>query len=370
MSEGNNHDHGEEVLEFSAKKAIKFKAVDPDPVYGVEGAYGRTFAIARTKTEAKTLMNSDAAVVYYIKKGKLYLNANGVEKGWGKKKVGGLVAKIKNKPELSACDFVGLRTHKSDVITGVGGETDTTDPLCSTEPARWRPDWMPNGRERDLMDANLQYADLRNADLQYANLRNTNLRNVDLRDAKLGYANLSMEDFRTGADLTNADLKGADLNHADLRDANLKGADLTNANLEGANLARANLRNTDFVPISLTDADLSGAILINANLRGAVLNGAKLSTMTHFQGADLTGASNLKQALNKLKLSAGGRSPVFGSDTTCPDGTKATFYTVDTQVWEDPILKLGPSWEQKRVYVCKADQLIPKFLDIDPDPLA
>ena len=71
MSEGNDHDHGEEVLEFSAKKAIKFKAFDPDPVYGVEGAYGRTFAIARTKTEAKTLMNSDAAVVYYTKKGQV-----------------------------------------------------------------------------------------------------------------------------------------------------------------------------------------------------------------------------------------------------------------------------------------------------------
>ncbi|AII42182.1 hypothetical protein KR100_02025 [Synechococcus sp. KORDI-100] len=68
MSEWNDHDHGEEVLEFSAKKAIKFKAVDPDPVYGVKGAYGQTFAIARTKTEAKTLMNSDAAVVYYTKK--------------------------------------------------------------------------------------------------------------------------------------------------------------------------------------------------------------------------------------------------------------------------------------------------------------
>ncbi|WP_413440636.1 hypothetical protein [Synechococcus sp. MIT S1220] len=61
-------------------------------------------------------MKSDADVVYDTKKGKLYLNANGEEKGWGKKKVGGLIARFKGKPELSADHFDGLTAHESDSV--------------------------------------------------------------------------------------------------------------------------------------------------------------------------------------------------------------------------------------------------------------
>ena len=63
-------------------------------------------------------MKSDADVVYDESKGKLYLNDNGTAKGWGAKKVGGLLAKFKGKPELSADHFEGLSDHKSDAITG------------------------------------------------------------------------------------------------------------------------------------------------------------------------------------------------------------------------------------------------------------
>ena len=58
----------------------------------MEGVDGGSFAIASNKKELKQLMKSDADVVYYEKKGKLYLNENGEEKGWGAKKVGGLLA--------------------------------------------------------------------------------------------------------------------------------------------------------------------------------------------------------------------------------------------------------------------------------------
>ena len=61
-------------------------------------------------------MKSDADVVYDEKKGKLYLNANGEEKGWGKKKVGGLIARFKGKHELSADNFDGLSAHKDDAL--------------------------------------------------------------------------------------------------------------------------------------------------------------------------------------------------------------------------------------------------------------
>ena len=99
---------------FTPKKVSKVKAVDADASYRVEGADGGSFAIASSKKELKALMKSDADVVYDEKKGKLYLNANGEEKGWGKKKVGGLIAKFKSKPELSAESFDGLSAHSDE----------------------------------------------------------------------------------------------------------------------------------------------------------------------------------------------------------------------------------------------------------------
>ena len=99
--------------DFNAKKVSKVKAVDPDASYSVEGTEGGSFAIASSKKDLKALMKSDAAVVYDETKGKLYLNANGEEKGWGKKKVGGLIARFKGKPELSADHFEGLESFTS-----------------------------------------------------------------------------------------------------------------------------------------------------------------------------------------------------------------------------------------------------------------
>ena len=68
------------------------------------------------RTEA--VMKSDADVVYDERKGKLFINDNGTKKGWGEKKVGGLIAKFKGKPELSAEHFDELTDHGGDAITG------------------------------------------------------------------------------------------------------------------------------------------------------------------------------------------------------------------------------------------------------------
>ena len=109
------------MTEFNAQKVTKVSkgaAADPDASFSVEGTDGGTFAIASTKKELKQLMKSNADVVYDERKGKLFLNDNGTAKGWGAKKVGGLVAKFKGKPELSADNFDGLTTHESDAITG------------------------------------------------------------------------------------------------------------------------------------------------------------------------------------------------------------------------------------------------------------
>ena len=78
-------------------------------------------------------MKSDADVVYDESKGKLYLNDNGTAKGWGAKKVGGLLAKFKGSPELTADHFEGLSAHKADAITGGGGSKggDIKDQIAS-----------------------------------------------------------------------------------------------------------------------------------------------------------------------------------------------------------------------------------------------
>ena len=94
------------------------KGFNPDDTFNLEGIDDGTFAIASSKKELKQLKKSDADVVYDERKGKLYFNDNGAKKGWGEKKDGGLVAKFKGKPELSADNFDGLTTHESDVITG------------------------------------------------------------------------------------------------------------------------------------------------------------------------------------------------------------------------------------------------------------
>ena len=118
---------------FTPKKVSKVKGFDADASYSVEGVDAGSFAIASSKKELKQLMTSDAAVVYDEKKGKLYLNENGTGKGWGDKKVGGLLAKFKGKPELSAEQFDGLSAH-SDAVTGGGGNNgqgDTKDQIAS-----------------------------------------------------------------------------------------------------------------------------------------------------------------------------------------------------------------------------------------------
>ena len=83
--------------------------------------------------------------------------------------------------------------------------------------------------------------------------------------------------FRSGADLSYADLSDANLRYANLCDANLCDANLCDANLRGANLCDAHLRGANLRVANLRGATLSGADLRGANLRGADLRGATLS---------------------------------------------------------------------------------------------
>ena len=126
------------MAEFTPKKVSKVKGVDPDSSFSIDGLDNGSFAIASSKKELKALMKSDAAVVYDEKKGKLYLNENGTAKGWGAKKVGGLIAKFKGKPELSADYFDGLSAAADDFFDtdhghggGNKGQGDTKDQIAS-----------------------------------------------------------------------------------------------------------------------------------------------------------------------------------------------------------------------------------------------
>ena len=135
------------MLEFNAKKPSKVKVVDPDAIYSVKGTHGGSFAIASSKKELKALMKSDAEVVYDESKGKLFLNDNGTAKGWGKKKVGGLLATFKGKPELSADHFEGLSAYEDAVTSGGGGKSkgDIKDKIGSYR------DTLSDSEEADLL---------------------------------------------------------------------------------------------------------------------------------------------------------------------------------------------------------------------------
>ena len=112
------------MAEFTVKKVTKVDrgVVDgiDDAIFSVKDIENGSFAIASNKRELKALMRSDADVVYNEKKGKLYLNDNGTVKGWGKKKVGGLLATFKGKPQLSADNFDGLSAHTL-ALQSIGG---------------------------------------------------------------------------------------------------------------------------------------------------------------------------------------------------------------------------------------------------------
>ena len=113
---------------FSPREYQAVKAFDDDsPQLSIEGMDNGSFAIASSEKELKQLMKSDADVVYYEKKGELYLNENGEEKGWGAKKVGGLMANFKRKPELSADRFYGLTPYQKNLNNTDEDNSNNTD---------------------------------------------------------------------------------------------------------------------------------------------------------------------------------------------------------------------------------------------------
>ena len=94
-----------------------------------DGVSDNTFAVASSKKELKQLKKSDADIVYYERKGKLYLNGNGHEKGWGEKDIGGLIVKVKGKPEIAADDISGFQQYSDQDGHGQIDDVDDTTPM-------------------------------------------------------------------------------------------------------------------------------------------------------------------------------------------------------------------------------------------------
>ena len=77
-------------------------------------------------------------------------------------------------------DITPKNKKQADKITGIESETQTESAVYSTERTRWRPDWMPNGRGRNLFGADLRGADLTRANLTGADLFRPDLLRADL----------------------------------------------------------------------------------------------------------------------------------------------------------------------------------------------
>ena len=93
-----------------------------------------TFSVAATKKDLKQLKKTDADVVYDERKGKLFLNGNGAEKGWGSKAIGGLIAKVKGKPQVTADDITGFdRYVDQEGLVGFRQLREEIDPAVEAE---------------------------------------------------------------------------------------------------------------------------------------------------------------------------------------------------------------------------------------------
>jgi len=112
--------------QFTFDSFEKFGRKTADKIIGFDSSHGDTigvsadafpslsdsdqisFASTNSKKELKLLSYEDYDFVYYEKKGQLFVNGNGEDKGWGQSNQGGLFAILQGKPELTYEDFTVL----------------------------------------------------------------------------------------------------------------------------------------------------------------------------------------------------------------------------------------------------------------------
>ena len=101
-----NRENADRIIGFNSSHGDTI-GVSATAFPSLQGIETISFASANTKEDLKLLRRKDYNFIYFEgdKNGLLFLNGNGMEKGWGEPDEGGLVAILKGKPELSASDF-------------------------------------------------------------------------------------------------------------------------------------------------------------------------------------------------------------------------------------------------------------------------
>ena len=86
---GFDHDKGDQIL------------LDADIYSALPSPKAVSFESASSRKELKKLAKEEVDLIYFEDKGQLYLNANGTDRGFGNKDVGGLLAVLKGGPSLT-----------------------------------------------------------------------------------------------------------------------------------------------------------------------------------------------------------------------------------------------------------------------------
>ena len=105
-------DHAEALTKRNADHIIGFSSNKEDRIlldsetYPVLPRKGKaSFESVRSKKGVKQLTMENIDLIYFEKKGQLFLNANGAERGFGNKQEGGLLAVLKGGPSLTAANI-------------------------------------------------------------------------------------------------------------------------------------------------------------------------------------------------------------------------------------------------------------------------
>ena len=191
------------------------------------------------------------------------------------------------------------------------------------------------GTRADFSDADLTGFDFSGVDLREANFIGTKLEGAKFVETKLDGARF-FNAYLSDADFSKAELNGADffradcfsakftgaiLTHANFAKALLWNSDLTGADLTNADLHAAQLCDTLFCNATLVDADLSRADLdyahfSHADFKNAIFDYTANTYWSHFDDADLTGASFYGTGIKQedLEEATGAFIPL-----SCPD---------------------------------------------------
>jgi hypothetical protein len=96
--------NADQVLNFKGSESDRI-LIDPIISSSLTANSKLSFASTKSKKGLKQLALKDYDLIYFEKKGQLFLNGNGTGKGYGDSDEGGLLAILKGKPSLKATDI-------------------------------------------------------------------------------------------------------------------------------------------------------------------------------------------------------------------------------------------------------------------------